>query len=138
MDILKIYEVGIQKNLTKGIISLARQAKCTLMFSLTPVIENTHFKRTKLLRALYRLFLMAKPASVSYIQGMGTGNSYKMRGPREYIAILTGLLKIPEKHAKNIIGSNVENLVLRFIKRYYDLLIESDVEIVNIKGGELK
>lgn len=130
VDIISVPTVEHQKILTKGILSLVRQSGCTLEVSLVPLIEADHFKRTKLLRALYRLFLMAKPLSHKYVLGMNTGDTWLYRGPVEYLAILHTFFQIAEVFAKGIIRENAQELVVRYIKRDQDLFIEPGVEIV--------
>ncbi len=134
VDILSVPTIDSQKNLTKGIISLARQNECYLDISLTSLIEFEHFKRTKILRVLYRLLLKAKPSSNKYIIGSDSinHNIWLMRGPKESISFLNSVCNIPEFQAKKILANNVEEIVLRFIKRDQKLFIEPGVEIVNI------
>ncbi|MCK5341894.1 MAG: hypothetical protein KAR20_00740 [Candidatus Heimdallarchaeota archaeon] len=127
------------KVLTKGIISLARQNHCFLNISITPIILATHHKRTRILRAMYRLFLSAKPNSNKYVLGSHSeilNDLWLIRGPRESSAILQALFKIPEMHANHILGKHGEELLLRFIKRDQQLFIEPGVEIVDIRKKE--
>ena len=142
VDILSIATIDSQKNLTKGIISLARQNECYLDISLTSLIEFEHFKRTKILRVLYRLILTAKPSVNKYIIGSDSinNNLWLMRGPKETISFLYSVFNIPEFQAKKILANNPEEIILRFIKRDHKLFIENGVEIVDIieekdKGG---
>ena len=142
VDILSIANINYQKSLTKGIISLARQNECFLDISLTPLIEFEHFKRTKILRVLYRLLLKAKPSAHKYLIGSDNidNNPWLMRGPKEILSFLNSVCNIPEFQAKKILVSNPEEIILRFIKRDYKLFIEPGVEIVDIieekaKGG---
>ena len=134
VDILSIPTIDSQKNLTKGIISLARQNECYLDISLTPIVEFEHFKRTKILRVLYRLLLKAKPSSNKYLIGSDciNNNFWLMRGPKESISFLYSVCNLSEFQAKKILASNAEEILLRFIKRDQKLFIEHGVEIVNI------
>ncbi len=134
VDILSIPTSDSQKSLTKGIISLARQNECFLDISLTPVIEFEHYKRTKILRVLYRLLLKAKPSAHKYLIGSGSinNNPWLMRGPKETISFLYSVCNIPEFQAKRILTKNPEEIILKFIKRDQKLFIESGVEIVDI------
>jgi len=134
VDLLSVATIDYQKSLTKGIISLARQNECFLDISLTPVIEYEHYKRTKILRVLYRLFLKAKPSANKYIIGSDSNNKnpWLMRGPKETISFLYSVCNIPEFQAKKILSKNPEDIILRFIKRDQKLFIEPGVEIVDI------
>ncbi|WP_371802051.1 RNase P subunit p30 family protein [Candidatus Lokiarchaeum ossiferum] len=140
VDIISIPNMRFQQALTKGIISLARQNQIMFDLSITPLLEVEHFKRTQILRVLYRLFKSAKPISNIYILGSHENiknNSMLIRGPRETVAILTSILHIPEYFAKEMVSKNLEKLFLRYIKRYLSLFIEPGVEIVDIiKEGE--
>lgn len=140
VDIISIPNIQYQQALTKGIISLARQNKCMFDLSVTPLLEVEHFKRTQLLRVLYRLFKSAKPISNIYILGSHEiirKNPMLLRGPKESIAILTSILHIPEFFAKEMVSKNLEKLYLRYIKRVLSLFIEPGVEIVDIlKDGD--
>ncbi|RLI60905.1 MAG: hypothetical protein DRO88_13740 [Promethearchaeia archaeon] len=136
VDILSIANNENQKALTKGIISLAQQNNCFLDLSLSNIIESEHYKRTKLLRTLYKLFLSAKPSTHQYLLGSGSiigKNPWLMRGPKETIAFLNSVFNIPEFQAKKILQYNPELIVLRFIKRDQKLFLEPGVEIVNIE-----
>ena len=130
VDILAVPTIEYQKALTKGIISLTQQNACSLEISLTPLLEAEHHARTKIMRMLYRLFLMAKPLSHLFICGSYTTDINLLRGPRECEAILEALFEIPEIFAKKIFRENAEALALRFIKRDQDLFIEPGVEVV--------
>lgn len=134
VDILSIPSIDYQKSLTKGIISLARQNECFLDISLTHLIEFEHFKRTKILRVLYRLLLKAKPSAHKYLIGSDNieNNHWLMRGPKETISFLYSVCNIPEFQAKKILVNNPEEIILRFIKRDHKLFIEPGVEIVDI------
>jgi len=143
VDILSIANINYQKSLTKGIISLARQNECYLDISLAPLIEFEHFKRTKILRVLYRLLLKAKPSVHKYLIGSDSikNNIWLMRGPKETISFLYSVCNIPEFQAKKILAKNPEEIILRFIKRDHNLFIEHGVEIVDIieeKAGGVK
>ncbi len=138
VDILSVPKLANQQALTKGIISLARQNKCMIDLSITPLLEVEHFKRTHLLRVFYRLFKSAKPISNLYILGSHKGikdNTMLVRGPTESIAILISIFRIPEFFAKEFVSKNLETLFLRFIKRDLSLFIEPGVEIVDIGNG---
>ncbi len=129
------------KALTKGIISLARQNHCFLNISITPIVQATHHKRTRILRAMYRLFLSAKPNSNKFVLGSHSeilNDPWLIRGPRESSAILQALFNIPEMHANHILGKHGEELLLRFIKRDQQLFIEPGVEIVDIRTKDKK
>ena len=134
VDILSIATIDSQKSLTKGIISLARQNECYLDISLAPLIEFEHFKRTKILRVLYRLLLKAKPSVHKYLIGSDSieNNIWLMRGPKETISFLHSVFNIAEFQAKKILAKNPEEIILRFIKRDHNLFIEHGVEIVDI------
>jgi RNase P/RNase MRP subunit p30 len=135
VDILSLPTIEFQQSLTKGILSLARQNRCFLDISLTPIIECEHFKRTRLLRVLHRLYSNTKPLSNLYTIGSHSGikkNFMLLRGPKESMAILTSILKVPEFFAKEMYSKNLEDLCLRFIKRDFSLFIEPGVEIIDI------
>jgi RNase P/RNase MRP subunit p30 len=130
VDILAMPTLECQKTLTKGIFSLAQQNNCNIELSFTPFLEAEHHARTKIMRMLYRLFLMAKPLSHSYLIGAFTADNWLYRGPHESEAILESIFEIAEPFAQKIIKDNVEAMILRYIKRDQGLFIEPDVEIV--------
>lgn len=136
VDILVIPTVEHQKVLTKGILSLAQQNQTALEISLTPLIEADHYARTRILRALYRLFFMGKPLSHHYLIGSYTTNNWLLRGPREYEALLDIVFHVGEQFIKAMVRENAENLALRFIKRDQDFFVEPGVEIVDFKPAD--
>jgi len=133
VDILSLPEDIHQKSITKGIISLAKQNGVVLDLSLSPLITQTHYKRTRLMRGLYRLIKMAKPGVHRF--SLGSHDTCKedpfiIRGPRESMALLHALLDIPLVHASSFVKENPEMLVLNFIKRHQGVFIEPGVEII--------
>jgi RNase P/RNase MRP subunit p30 len=118
------------KILSKGILSLARQNKCMIDLSITPIIKSNSSNRTRLLRVFYRLLKSAKPYSNSYTFGTDSSNEYNIRGPKETIALIHTLFKVPEKRAKEMLSQNPEKLAINYMKRDQGRLIEPGVEIV--------
>ncbi len=136
VDMLSASTIEFQKTLSKGILSLARQNNCVIDFSLTPVLETYSNNRTRLFRVIYRLFMAAKPNSNLYTLGSNyqiKNNPFLLRGPVESMSILNSILKIPKYFTKKILSDNAESLILRYIKKDLGLLVESGVEIVDIK-----
>jgi RNase P/RNase MRP subunit p30 len=133
VDLLVITDLNIQKTLTKGILSLVKQNNCFLDFSLLPIIELENNQRTKVMRMLYRLFLMAKPLKFMYTHGMYSNNKWLFRGPREITALLSAIFQISDFEAKKMVETNTESLVLRYIKRDQEFFLDPGVEIVDIK-----
>ncbi len=142
VDILSISNDIAQKELTKGIISLTKQNQCALELSITPILAVENQDRTRLLRNIHRILLMAKPQTHMYILGSGAGvrsNPWLLRGPIETMAVFVEYFQIPESISRKMVESNGEIQLLRFIKRDQNAFVEPGVEIVDIKkqGGDL-
>lgn len=122
---------------TKGVVSLARQSGNTLAHSLSSAITASKYQQSKIFRNLFRLFnsikLFRQP-NIIFTEFHYPENKYIIRGPRELIAILKTIFKIPEKWGKEMLSNHWEKLILLQIKRVYDLFIEPGVEIVDIKN----
>jgi RNase P/RNase MRP subunit p30 len=134
VDLLSLPTIDHWKCITKGIISLTKQNHCTLDISLTQILEEKHFTRTRILRELYKLFLMAHPGTHLFTLGAYTDDVWLYRGPNESIAILKALLEVAEPHAAAMVSQNAEKLALRYIKRFHGLFLEPDVEIIQINS----
>lgn len=135
VDLLNLSKIENIQNLTKGIISLAKQNRCYLDLNFTLIMQQNQYLHSRILRSIYRLFIDAPPNSHLYSIGFYkeiAENLWLLRGPKEIIAILHTLFNIPKINCKQMISKNNEKIALREIKRIYDLFIEPNVEIIDI------
>jgi len=135
VDIISAKKLKLQKSLTKGIISLIKQNENPILINLTHLIYEKGFHRSRKMREFYKLFKRAKWNTHKYIFGTCMKDPWKIRGPKEHIALLHSLFEIPEYWAKQIIRKNGEELIMRYMKRDLGLFIESGTEIVDKKNN---
>ena len=135
VDMLNITSLDHIKALSKGIVSLCKQNTCIIDLNSSLLFNANNFHRSRILREFYRLFSEFKP--ISHIYSIGSysellENQWLIRGPKEIMHLLTCLFEIPLEQARRIVRDNIEDLVLRYIKRDQELFIEPGVEIVGI------
>jgi RNase P/RNase MRP subunit p30 len=135
VDMLNITSLDHIKALSKGIVSLCKQNTCIIDLNSSLLLNANQFHRSRILREYYRLFSEFKPYTHLYSVGSYAElleNQWLIRGPREIMHMLTCLFEIPLEQTRRIVKDNIEDLVLRFIKRDQDLFIEPGVEVVDI------
>ena len=136
VDLLNISSINHIKSLTKGIVSLCKQNRCILDLNTSLLFLPNNYQRSRIFREIYKLFMNYKPYTHTYSFGSFSeihDHPWLVRGPIEIMHSISCLFNIPLLHVKKILGHNAEQIALRFIKRKYNIFIEPEVEIVDIK-----
>jgi len=132
VDIISFSDKEIIKTLTPGVISLTKQNKSFIEFSLAPIMETNQVLQSKNFRNLYRFMHLARKLKANYIISGNFVKLFNFRHPRAMISICHTLLGFPLDVAKNIFIKSPRILLERIQKRK-DENIEPGVRI--IKGG---
>lgn len=134
VDIISFSNPEIIKTLTSGVISLTRQNKSFLEFSLAPIMITNKVNQSKNFRNLYKFIQLALKFKANCIISGNFNDIYNFRHPRALISICHSLLGISLDEAKKIFIMNPILLLERVQKRQYNNL---EPEVKLIKGGDL-
>jgi len=133
VDILSFSNQTILKTLTPGVISLIKQNKSFLEFSLASIMIENKALQSKNFRNLFRFIQLSLKKKVNIIISGYFDKPYNLRHPRSLISICHTLLEIPIIEAKKAFSENPRLLFERVKKRLDNNQIESGVRL--IKGG---
>ena len=132
VDIVSFSNPEIIKTLTPGVISLTKQNKSFLEFSLAPIMITNKAIQSKNFRNLYRFIQLALKLKANCIISGNFEDVYNIRHPRALISICYSLLGVSLDNAKRIFNLNPILLLERKQKPHSNYL---DPEIRLIKGG---
>ena len=135
VDIISFSDQNVVKTISPGIISLTKQNRSFIEFSLAPIMARNQVIQSKYLRSLYRAVQLAVQLKVNYIISGNFDDLFKLRHPRALISICHTLLGIPLLSAKKVFSENVLTLINRVQARQDNNIIESGVKLLN--EGEL-
>jgi RNase P/RNase MRP subunit p30 len=135
VDIVSFSDPEVLKTLTPGIISLTKQNKSFLEFSLSPIMVSNKINQSKNFRNLYRYIQLALKLKASCIISGNFDDVYDFRHPRALISICYSLLDISLDRAKKIYKVN-PILLLGRKRNQIKNKFESEVKI--IKGGDFE
>ncbi len=135
VDIISFSDQNVIKTISPGIISLAKQNRSFIEFSLAPIMARNQAFQSKYLRSLYRAVQLAMQLKVNYIISGNFDDLFKLRHPRALISVCHTLLGIPLLSAKKAFSENVLTLINRVHARQDKNIIESGVKLLN--EGEL-
>ena len=135
VDIISFSDQNVIKTISPGIISLTKQNRSFIEFSLAPIMARNQVIQSKYLRSLYRAVQLAVQLKVNYIISGNFDDLFKLRHPRALISICHTLLGIPLLSAKKVFSENVLTLINRVQARQDNNIIESGVKLLN--EGEL-
>ncbi|MHA1488603.1 MAG: RNase P subunit p30 family protein [Promethearchaeota archaeon] len=130
IDIISYSDQNILKTLTPGVISLVKQNKSFIEFSLAPIMINNKAYQSKNFRNLYRFLQLAMKLKVQYIISGNFDELYDFRNPRALISICYSLLGIPLIEAKKIFKVSPLTLLSRVQNRQNKKIIESGVKLI--------
>ncbi|UCD01067.1 MAG: hypothetical protein JSV23_09300 [Promethearchaeota archaeon] len=133
VDILSFSDPEIIKTLTPGVISLTKQNKSFVEFSLAPIMVRNKAIQSKNFRNLYRFLQLALKLKANCIISGNFDDLYDFRHPRALISICYSLLEIPMTKTKEIFNLNPILLLEKTQKRHDD---NFEHEIRLIKGGD--
>ena len=135
VDIISFSDQNVIKTISPGIISLTKQNRSFIEFSLAPIMARNQAVQSKYLRSLYRAIQLAVQLKVNYIISGNFDDLFKLRHPRALISVCHTLLGIPLLSAKKAFSENVLTLINRGHARQDKKIIESGVKLLN--EGEL-
>jgi RNase P/RNase MRP subunit p30 len=135
VDIISFSDQNVIKTISPGIISLTKQNRSFIEFSLAPIMTRNQATQSKYLRSLYRAVQLAIQLKVNYIISGNFDDIFKIRHPRALISVCHTLLGIPLLSAKKAFSENVLTLLNRVHARQDKNIIESGVKLLN--EGEL-
>ena len=135
VDIISFSDQNVIKTISPGIISLTKQNKSFIEFSLAPIMVRNQAIQSKYLRSLYRAVQLAVQLKANYIISGNFDDLFKLRHPRALISVCHTLLGIPLLRAKKAFSENVLSLINRVQTRQDKNIIESGVKLLN--EGEL-
>ncbi len=124
VDLISYSHPDILKTLNTGVISLTKQNKSYIEFSLSSLREDNRYFQSKNFRNLYRFLHFAIKEKANYIISGNFEHPYDIRHPKALVSLCCSLLDIPILHSKNAVGKNVESL----LKRKEDLLNKNIIE----------
>jgi len=133
VDIISFSDPQIIKTLTPGLISLTKQNKAFLEFSLASITISNKTLQSKNFRNLYRFIQLALKNKANCIISGNFDDLYDLRHPRALISICNSLLGIPLEKAKQIFKTNPILLLERKEKHLEDRF---EPEARLIKGGD--
>ena len=132
VDIISFSDTKILKSLTPGVISLTKQNKSFIEFSLAHIMESNKVLQSKNFRILYRFIHLANKLKANYIISGNFGDLYDFRHPRALISVCHTLLEIPLLSLKKIFIENPKIILEKVRDRNIEKL-EDKMKIV--KGG---
>jgi RNase P/RNase MRP subunit p30 len=135
VDIVSFSDPEVLKTLTPGIISLTKQNKSFLEFSLAPIMVSNKINQSKNFRNLYRYIQLALKLKASCIISGNFDDVYDFRHPRALISICYSLLDISLDRAKKIYKTNP---ILLLERKRNQIKNKSEPEVKIIKGGDFK
>jgi len=135
VDIISFSDQNVIKTISPGIISLTKQNRSFIEFSLAPIMARNQAAQSRYLRSLYRAVQLAVQLKVNYIISGNFDDLFKLRHPRALISVCHTLLGIPLLSAKKAFSENVLTLINRVHARRDKNIIESGVKLLN--EGEL-
>ena len=131
VDLISFSEQAVLKTIFPGVISLTKQNKSFIEFSLASIMVKNKSLQSKNLRNLYRGVQLANKLNANYIISGNFDDLYSIRHPRALISVCHTLLGISMLRAKNCFSKNVISLLNRVQMRQDRNFIESGVKIIN-------
>jgi len=131
VDLISFSEQAVLKTIFPGVISLTKQNKSFIEFSLASIMVKNKSLQSKNLRNLYRSVQLANKLNANYIISGNFDDLYSIRHPRALISVCHTLLGISMLRAKNCFSKNVISLLNRVQMRQDRNFIESGVKIIN-------
>jgi RNase P/RNase MRP subunit p30 len=135
VDIVSFSNPEIIRTLTPGVISLTKQNKSFLEFSMAPIMVSNKINQSKNFRNLYRSINFALKLKGNCIISGNFNDMYDFRHPRALISICQSLLGIHLDRTKKIFAINPLLLLEKSQNRIID---KNEPEIRIIKGGDLQ
>jgi RNase P/RNase MRP subunit p30 len=119
VDIITFSDPEILKTLTPGVISLTKQNRSLIEFSLAPIMVRNRSIQSKNFRNLYKFIQLALKLKANYIVSGNFINFFDYRHPRALSSICHSLLGIPLNKAKNSL-SNIPKMLIEKVAARFD------------------
>ncbi len=129
VDIISFSDKEIIKSISPGVISLTKQNKSFIEFSLAPIMESNKTLQSKNFRNLYRFINLARKLKANYIISGNFVNLYDLRHPRALISVCHTLLGIPLELLKKAFITNPKMIIGKHIERELET-VEKGVKLV--------
>ncbi len=134
VDLISFSHPEIIKTLSNGVISLAKQNKSFIEFSLSSIMVKNRSIQSKNFRNLYRFIHKVRKLKGSYILSGDFNDLFDIRHPRALISICYTLLDIPLAELKSAFKENPLKLLKRIEKRQNSAILENGVKLIS-NGG---
>lgn len=134
VDLISFSHPEIIKTLSNGVISLAKQNKSFIEFSLSSIMVKNRSIQSKNFRNLYRFIHKVRKLKGSYILSGDFNDLFDIRHPRALISICYTLLDIPLAELKSAFKENPLKLLKRIEKRQDSAILENGVKLIS-NGG---
>ncbi|MFX1502501.1 MAG: RNase P subunit p30 family protein [Promethearchaeota archaeon] len=135
VDIVSFSDPEILKSLNPGIISLTKQNKSFIEFSLAPIMISNKVNQSKNFRNLYRYIQLALKLKANCIISGNFDDIYDFRHPRALISICHSLLDISLDRAKKMFKTNP---IILLERNKNQIRNNFDPEVKLMKKGDLK
>jgi RNase P/RNase MRP subunit p30 len=130
VDILSFSNPFIIKSLTPGVISLIKQNKSFIEFSLASIMIKNFSNQSKNLRNLYRFIHIVRKMKAPYIISGNFNEIFDYRNPKNLISTCYTLLDIPLIEVKNIFKENPLLLIKRASEKSKKSLSKNGVKLI--------
>lgn len=130
VHVLSYSDPSNMKTATPGVISLAKQNKTFIEFSLAPIMIKNRSMQSKNFRLLYRFIQLILKLKPNYIISGNFDNIYDLRHPRNLSSICYTLLGMTVDKAKNGFSKNVEMLLNQIEIRENNQIVQEGVHLI--------
>jgi RNase P/RNase MRP subunit p30 len=134
IDLISFSKQEIITTITPGIISLVKQNKKFIEFSLSPIFLDNKSVQSKNFRNLYRSLRLIRNYNADYIISGNFIESFQIRHPRALLSICHTLLEIPLIEAKKIFRQNPIKLLNNVQNRLNNKNVEEGVSLLRKRG----
>ncbi len=118
VDIISFSDPDVLKTLTPGVISLTKQNKSLIEFSLAPIMVRNRSIQSKNFRNLYKFIQLALRLKANYIISGNFIDFFDYRHPRALLSICHSLIGIPMNEAKKAFSIYPKMLVEKAATRF--------------------
>ncbi|MFX1257445.1 MAG: RNase P subunit p30 family protein [Promethearchaeota archaeon] len=130
VDILSFSDQEIMKTLTPGVVSLIKQNKSFIEFSLAPIMVKKKPIQSKNFRNLYRFTKLVRELKANFILSGNFEELFDLRHPRAMMSISYSLLDIPLREVKKIFKDNPRIILGRVQKRQSPIIFEGGLKLI--------
>jgi len=128
--VIQATKLKYMKILDDGIVSLLKQSKKYVCFSLIGIFKQQGLLRSRNLREISKFLSLFKNKEYILIYGDDEDDNLFLRGPRELISVLNSIFDIPILKAKSFFRDNPLNLVNYVERKLSSNTIEEGLRII--------